>query len=189
MENFHSSLGKNLQFSLPNHKNWDAPALPSKCPMLDLELVSAKVVSLGSMTFFRAPTSIGSPKAVPHGSERLKGLVVFRAPVVSIGFVFKELTSERVRRKKHIPPVPWHSARLISLALFPASKVIFHTVSRVKPVNCTLQFTWKDEAEVDTSRIDCKIQACCEGPLGAVILALLPSCRHMSVEKWGGILD
>lgn len=71
--------------------------------MLDFELVSAKVVSLGSMTFFRAPTSIGSPKAVPHGSERLKGLVVFRAPVVSIGFVFKELTSERVRRKKTHP--------------------------------------------------------------------------------------
>ena len=31
------------------------------------------------------------------------------------------------------------------------------------------------EAE-SASRMDCRMQACCDGPLGAVMLALLPSC-------------
>mmetsp|Transcript_5626 Transcript_5626/g.14292 ORF Transcript_5626/g.14292 Transcript_5626/m.14292 type:complete len:250 (-) Transcript_5626:734-1483(-) len=82
------------------------PAPPSKWPMFDLELVRARAVSLGSMALRSAPTSMGSPSAVP---------------------------------------VPWHSARLMSRASLPAS------------------------------RIEAWMHTCCDGPFGAVMLALRPS--------------
>mmetsp|Transcript_20037 Transcript_20037/g.62922 ORF Transcript_20037/g.62922 Transcript_20037/m.62922 type:complete len:221 (+) Transcript_20037:1017-1679(+) len=82
------------------------PAPPSRWPMLDLELVRQRAKSRGSMALRRAPTSMGSPSAVP---------------------------------------VPWHSARLIM------------------------------RASSSASLIEAAMHACCEGPLGAVMLALRPS--------------
>mmetsp|Transcript_22746 Transcript_22746/g.65584 ORF Transcript_22746/g.65584 Transcript_22746/m.65584 type:complete len:206 (-) Transcript_22746:1868-2485(-) len=82
------------------------PAPPSRWPMFDLELVRQRAKSRGSIALRRAPTSIGSPSAVP---------------------------------------VPWHSARLIMRASSSASRMLW------------------------------LMQACCEGPFGAVMLALRPS--------------